>query len=131
MTHLILQLYASLLRLYPPEFRAEFAEEMGDVFALALTEAEPAGVLTLMAICLTELRDLPLSLIREHLRERRQKQLNLEGIMVIAETPIRIYRFCAYSLLLIAAAYGLLVVLPIFCLRPALAAREPDYRGAF
>lgn len=72
-TRVVLRCYDSLLRLYPPRFRAEFAEEMQAVFASAASEAARCGALPLARLCLRELRDLPASLAREHWRALRAK----------------------------------------------------------
>lgn len=130
LAHHLLRLYTHLLRLYPPGFRAEFAEEMRDVFALALAEAEQEGAFALVETCLAELRDLPLSLVREHLHERQQKHLALEVVMVTG-TPILIYRFCTSTLLAIPLAYGLFVVVPFFAMGLHLQPAELVTGGAF
>lgn len=62
-----LRLYATALRLYPRTFREAFADEMLAVFAEAFTEASGQGMLPAGLVCLNELLDLPLNLLREHL----------------------------------------------------------------
>ena len=57
--------YAWLLRLYPRSFRAEYGDEMQDVFSSALAEASAHGFRLAAAVWLRELRDLPLNLVRE------------------------------------------------------------------
>ena len=57
--------YAWLLRLYPAAFRAEYGDEMQDVFASALAEAAKIGPAAKAALWLRELRDLPANLVRE------------------------------------------------------------------
>ena len=68
------RVYRVLLVFYPSEFRAEFGEEMQNVFATALTEAQRPSHATILFT--RELRDLPGSVWREHLRARRRSQLN-------------------------------------------------------
>jgi hypothetical protein len=113
---LILWLYTRLLRLYPPNFRAEYAEEMTEVFAAAVREKQ--DWLGLAGLCAGELRDLPLSIIRQHLYERRRVSALIEGNTMNAETlkPIRTVRLSALGALGIFAAYGILVVFPFFAL---------------
>mgnify|MGYP000881659560 CR=1 FL=1 len=53
--------YARLLRLYPPGFRAEFAEEMLAVFSAALEDARAAGAWPAVRCILRELAALPAS----------------------------------------------------------------------
>jgi hypothetical protein len=59
-------LYKALLYLYPPGFRAEFAEEMQDVFSQAIKDASLKGAFSLAYLCLNELLSLPVSLMRTH-----------------------------------------------------------------
>ena len=54
---LITRLCATLVRLYPRSFRAEFEEEMQVVFEDAVSDAAKRGGLLLAAACLRELRD--------------------------------------------------------------------------
>ena len=62
----IMALYRQSLELYPVSFRAEFAGEMQEVFANAVSEAAQRDAMSLARVCLRELRDLPASLVREH-----------------------------------------------------------------
>lgn len=65
---LVLACYRFLLRLYPPAFRARFAEEMQAVFVQALEEAAARGWRALAGLLATEAFDQPLSLARQHWR---------------------------------------------------------------
>jgi hypothetical protein len=56
--------YTLLLRLYPRPYRQQFSEEMLTVFAEAIKNA--SNWHSVVGICLRELRDLPICLIREH-----------------------------------------------------------------
>ncbi len=56
-------LYRRLIHLYPAAFQAEFGEEMLDVFAEKLAEAERR----VFMVALRELADLPFNLLQEHL----------------------------------------------------------------
>ncbi len=77
------RVYSGLLRLYPRRFRATFADEMRDVFAQAVSEANS---FRLVELCACELLEMPLSLIREHLRERQalrgMEMITLSGYTV-------------------------------------------------
>jgi hypothetical protein len=67
MTHTWLaRLYAALLLLYPPGFRAEFGEEMQSIFAQAADEASQRGANAFARLCLGELAGLPAALLRAH-----------------------------------------------------------------
>ena len=74
---LVSRLYIVLLRLYPRRFHKEFADEMQGVFIDATTEARKWGLLALLAVVLRELRDLPVSLVREY----RYVLVHMEGFM--------------------------------------------------
>ena len=65
-------LHASLA-LYPARYRREYGEERACILQLALEEAAAGGWLRLLQFCAREWRDLPLSLIREHIKEWRRK----------------------------------------------------------
>lgn len=112
--HFLIGCYTALLRLYPQNFRAEYADEMTDVFALSVQEKD--GALGLMSLCAGELRDLPVGIIREHLAEREAQQLSLlqEGIMTQQIVPVRVFRFCTWTLMIVFALYCLFVILPFF-----------------
>jgi hypothetical protein len=64
----IIAIYSRLMGLYPHQFRAEFADEMQAVFALAVQESSPQ---TLWRLCLRECRDLPIHIVHEHIRRKR------------------------------------------------------------
>ncbi len=72
----ITRLYRLLLGCYPPGFRAQFGEEMVEVFATALREAHRAGAGRPWRLCWREIRDWPGSVLAAHLRERRGKMLS-------------------------------------------------------
>jgi len=52
---LVRWLYAGLLYLYPRRFRAEFGDEMQQVFAQVQADAAPRGPVALLAVCAREL----------------------------------------------------------------------------
>ena len=69
--------YAMIIKLYPPAFRTEFGEEMQAVFAAAMAEVARDSLSGVAALCLRELRDLPMNLLRAYLcgpRKKRQRQ---------------------------------------------------------
>jgi hypothetical protein len=113
----IVQLYARLLHLYPPQFRAEFADEMHAVFTEAISETN--DLWSLLGLCLGEVRDLPLSVIRQHLKERKAYSLEFvsEHRMPSKPVPVRTVRFCIWTLLATAALYGLIIQTPFFVLK--------------
>lgn len=60
------RLYRAVLCLYPPAFRAAFAEEMQAVFAETLAEAAKQGLMALAGAGLRELWHAPPILVRAH-----------------------------------------------------------------
>jgi hypothetical protein len=63
-----------LTGLYPKPFRDEFGEEMRVVLDASLAEAARHGALAAGLVVLRELADLPLNLLREHLRAAGRKE---------------------------------------------------------
>jgi len=63
----LVDLHSSLLSLYPPNFKRQFKEEMAGVFSDSLQEAQAAGIIAMTKVCLLEMIDLPLNLLRQHL----------------------------------------------------------------
>ena len=98
---LITRVYRVLLAFYPSGFRAEFGQEMQDVFATALTEVQP------WRLFWREIRDWPGSVLQEHLRTRRRK-MSANGF--IEEKPL------PHSELLAAMIIFLLPLISIFAL---------------
>ena len=72
-THLIAVIYARLLRLYPPGFRAEFGDEMRAVFASALADAAASGLWATICLSLREMVTLPRNIIQAARREGRHR----------------------------------------------------------
>ena len=65
-------LYGRLLHLYPRAYRQEYDREMQSVFELSADEAGRGGMLSLLNLCLRELRDLPGAIVHEHWRDARR-----------------------------------------------------------
>jgi len=83
MTRLITRTYSLLVRCYPPRFRAEFEEEMRQVFADAVADVETSHArylrraLSLGALCWRELRGALVSLLHEHWHEVTRKEIRM------------------------------------------------------
>lgn len=78
----ILRIYGLLLRLYPRAFRALYADEMREVFASTLADAQKRGGTTIVMICIRELRDLPICALKEHRETMTMKALILRLSML-------------------------------------------------
>ena len=76
--------YRQALRLYPPTYRDEYADEMLTVFTLRLDQSAVQSRMDILKLCLHELRDLPLSVLAAYLRERNRQKMknNLESWFV-------------------------------------------------
>ncbi|HVN56459.1 MAG TPA: hypothetical protein VMT46_19185 [Anaerolineaceae bacterium] len=61
--------FSTLVSLYPLHFREEFGEEMEAVFSAQVDDQDDYGPLPIVAICLHEIPDLLINLLREHLSE--------------------------------------------------------------
>lgn len=104
------RVYAWLIRFYPRRFRETFAEEMITVFQMTLSEAAARGWGSILIVFVRELLDLPLSVIREHLRESRLSLQEEAGI----DNRVAFYRFCMIASLISISIYVLLVIAPFF-----------------
>jgi hypothetical protein len=127
---LVLWLYRRMLRLYPPQFRADYADEMWDVFEQAVAENE--NTLLLLDLLLAEMRDLPISVIREYILEKQNMSATDDGIRVeSARLLIDQFRFCVRASVGVACIYFLLIVLPFFIFGLHLQTPDDIRRGLF
>jgi hypothetical protein len=66
-TILFVQIYKSLLSLYPRDYRVSFAAEMVEVFRQSVADAAQQGRSNSWIVFLRELSDLPMATTKEHL----------------------------------------------------------------
>jgi hypothetical protein len=85
----LIHLYRSLLRLYPPGFKAEFGDEMEEVFAYLLSEALNLPRRALLGMLWTELWHLPAEALRQHLTRRTGDPAKSEAARDGWEGPAR------------------------------------------
>jgi len=71
---IIERLYMGMLSLYPDRFRANFGDELQDVFLRIADEAEEAGNGKLFTIYANELKSLTVSIVRERWHEYRSRK---------------------------------------------------------
>jgi hypothetical protein len=71
-----IHLHAWLICLYPLSFRGEYGTELDIVFSESLTDAAARNKRTVLIIILRELRDYPISLLREHWRSLTHQESN-------------------------------------------------------
>ncbi|TEU16689.1 MAG: hypothetical protein E3J25_02695 [Anaerolineales bacterium] len=74
LAHILTCLYILLVRLYPRSFRAEFEDEMQAVFEEMVEQETKKGIFALASVCLRELLDAPLTLLRVHWFSWRKKE---------------------------------------------------------
>ena len=75
LTRFAFWMYALLLRLYPRYYQEEYGEEVTAVFQHHLQQAAASSPRDALAVVGRELRDWPLSCLREHARERNRQLL--------------------------------------------------------
>ena len=117
--HLIARVNRVLLVFYPSGFRAEFGEEMQDLFATALTEAQYPGAEQPWRLFWREIRDWPRSVLREHVRARKSK---MPSNGFVEEKPL------PRSELLAAM---IIFLLPLFTTFAATGINLPQWMGYF
>jgi hypothetical protein len=101
--------YAFVLKLYPQHFHETFAEEMLEVFALAISEASQNGVFSLVTYLLREVVEWPIALFLEHIYQRRKQSMELLHFNTLGE--IRVARWVARSISLLIGGSVLLLIL--------------------
>ena len=107
--HLTTRVYRVLLAFYPSGFQAEFGDEMQDVFATALTEAQRRGGELPWRLFWWEIRGWPGSVLREHLRARRREMAS-NGL--VKEKPLlRIELLAALIIFLLPLLWPLFGIL--------------------
>ena len=81
---LLASIYKALLSLYPPAFRAEFGDEMQEVFSSAAEDARQSSRFGMLEVLIGELRDLPASLLNAHRQARRSLHAAAAGLQRLA-----------------------------------------------
>jgi hypothetical protein len=76
-TRFVIDGYASLLNLYPPGFKDEFAGEMHTVFKNSIMDASEQGAFVLVEVCSREFLGLPFNILKEIWHEYQGKELNM------------------------------------------------------
>ena len=71
----IMRVYGMMVRLFPSDFQEEFGGEIQGVFATMIKAAAGRSKLALAVVCLQELRDFPVFLIRTHLEKGHMKKI--------------------------------------------------------
>jgi hypothetical protein len=88
----ILRLYRILLAFYPKGFRSTFGEEMFSVFEATMLETNKMDWPRRLMVFGREIRDWPAAVWREHLRSRKQIDINLNNL---AWKPLNAKEFLA------------------------------------
>lgn len=109
---LLIRLYAGLLRLYPRDFREQFASDMLDIYQQTLRDARSNGRGALLWRVLLEVATLPPNILHEH-QAARQRALS-GGSALRLRASLLPTLFCITLLLGLFAIYSLLTVGPFF-----------------
>ncbi len=92
-----------------------FADEMTEVFTSALDDAARQGRGALLRFCLREFGALSFSVVREQMAAYRARRLVPAQEGVFMQSPGTIsYRFYVTAILILIAAFCVLIVLPFF-----------------
>ena len=92
LARLILWLYRMIMALYPRPYRDLFASEMQAIFTSLVAEAARRGLLALARLCLKEIGDLLVGVVREQLAAFHDRRWTVN--------QLRQYRAIGWSLLL-------------------------------
>ncbi len=110
---LILRLYRAALICFPPAYRREYTDELLYALRMAAAEARARGRVALLHLAWRELRDLPLAIVRAHLRER-SLPMNLQPGAHLPGGPLRGWQVAvAFLPFLLPLLSPLLVLAPV------------------
>lgn len=104
----VIDAYLRLLRLFPRSYHAEYREELEFVIRQTVEEAAQQGRLTLVQLAWRELRDLPLAVLRAHLKERRQRILESGTPSNPLEDPV-----AGWNLLIVFVPFLMAIAIPL------------------
>jgi MFS family permease len=102
-------LFRYQLRLYPGQFYATFAEEMVEVFDLAVYDAAQGGSAALLKALFKEFSELPLTLISVWLYERKKESMT--SVSFDTSQDVRLARWVARGLSLVFAGFVATIVI--------------------
>jgi hypothetical protein len=95
--HALVRLYKAALGCFPPAYRREYADELLYAIRMAVLDAQAQGRLALLRLAWRELRDLPPSILRAHLDERKV-QMKLQLGSHLPGGPIRLWQLLLFFL---------------------------------
>jgi hypothetical protein len=105
------RLYGLFLSFYPKNYRAEYGSELQAVFDLSLKEAASISELSIGRLILRELGSLPMSILLEHLRQRRLSKMNgnfTSHVSIAPGSPKEVYAALApflFGMMMAGVAY--------------------------
>jgi hypothetical protein len=111
--HLIIRLYRAALGCFPQAYRREYTDELLYAMRMTAADAQKQGRVSLLRLSWRELRDLPLAIVRAHLRERRV-HMNLQLGAHLPGGPIR-----SWQLGVVFLPFLLPLLSPLLVLAPA------------
>ena len=104
-------LYRQMLLFYPTSFREEYSAEMKTVFSLQLENTQ--GDFNILCVGLREMRDLPLSLLRAHIRKKMEEFIMIEKRFTFQPGSWQEVLLACMPLLLMGFIPGLLSLIPL------------------
>lgn len=95
--HALVRLYRAALGCFPQAYRREYADELLYAIRMAVLAAQAQRRLALLRLAWRELRDLPPSILRAHLDERKV-QMKLQFGSHLPGGPIRLWQLLLFFL---------------------------------
>ena len=112
---LLIDGYLHLLRIFPARYRAEYGPELEFVIRQLVEESARKGRLPLIGLAWRELRDLPVAILREHVRERRRHKMKVDTYGNSLKEPASGWKIlAAFTPFLIVLLYQLMDLLQIW-----------------
>jgi hypothetical protein len=112
---LLIDGYLRLLRIFPARYRAEYGPELEFVIRQLVEESARKGSLPLVGLAWRELRDLPVAILREHVKERRRHKMKADTYGNSLKEPVSGWKtLAAFTPFLIVLLYQLMDLLQIW-----------------
>ena len=107
-TKFLIGVYLGLLKLFPSAYQAEYSEELEFVIRQTVEETAQHGRRSLVWLAWRELRDLPIALLRAHIKERRRRILVSGSPGYRLEDPV-----VGWNLLMVFAPFLMAIAIPL------------------
>lgn len=112
---LLIDGYLRLLHIFPARYQAEYGPELEFVIRQLVEESARKGRLPLIGLAWRELRDLPVAILREHVKERRRHKTKADTYGNSLKEPASGWKTsAAFTPFLIVPLYQLMDLLQIW-----------------